>query len=235
MNLNTYKTLTGLDVSTTNQGFVTANIARTQSMLEVLLGFTLDSEKVGENKYTELGQSNEFCVCPNFNIDNLQPADAVTGAYRLYSYNTDDKYLHIDPASEIYNVKLVYITNRANGEGITVKKFDSDTITVQFNNDKFTTYINNLCRSLCDSDANQVQLAVDAKWLWDGSLPSDLQYVWADMITYYSNKKRNIKSESIDTHSYTLADVKAPQNEDYNIAILKKYAGPNGSITRRVV
>jgi len=238
VNLDTYKTLTGLDVAASNEAFVTANIARTQAMLEVLLGFTLNADKVMENKYDELGQSSESCVCPNFATSGLTAADFVNGAYRLYGYNKSDKYLHIDPATNVYNVKLVWVRNGLEGAGVTLTTFEPDTVNVQFNNDGFITYINNveLIRStLCDSDYEKVQLAVDGDWLWEEDIPADLLYVWTDMITYYSDKKHNVKSESIDSHSYSLGEVKVPQAEDYNIAILKKYAGPKGSITRTII
>ena len=52
------------------------------------------------------------------------------------------------------------------------------------------------------------------------------------MATYYSDPNSNIRSESIDTHSYTKFSDIAPENESFNLAVLKKYAGPYGSVSR---
>lgn len=234
MNLNEYKTLSGLTVASGDETFVTAQINRTQYVLETMLGFTLDSTKVTENIYKELGQTQQECACPNVDTESLLPADEVIGAYRLFNYNKKDKFFHIDPASNIYNVKLVYIKQSTGGSdisGITLKTFDTDTINLHINNNGFINYIEHCISCLCECDCDCVQLAVDADWLWEKDIPNDLLYVWSDMVTFYSDKKNNIKSESIDSHSYTKGDIKAPETEPHNIAILKKYAGPKGSIT----
>jgi len=44
-----------------------------------------------------------------------------------------------------------------------------------------------------------IQLAVDATWLWSatGSMPEDLLDVWIEMIDFYSDKKRDIKTHKI--------------------------------------
>lgn len=230
MNLNEYKTLSGITVSSGDESYVTAQIDRTQYMLETMLGFTLDSTKVTENIYDELGQTQQECACSSVDTESLLPADEVNGAYRLYNYNKQDKYFHIDPASDIYSIKLVYIKEGSGVSGVTLKTLDIDTIRLHLNNYGFINYIEHCKSCFCDCDCDCVQLAVDADWLWENNLPKDLMYLWADMITYYSDKKLNIKSESIDSHSYTKGDTKAPETEPRNIAILKKYAGPRGSI-----
>ncbi len=231
MNLNEYKTLSGLTIASSDEAFVTAQINRTQYMLETMLGFTLDSTKVTENIYEELGQTTQECACPDVDTESLLPADEVNGAYRLYNYNKKDKYFHIDPASNVYSIKLVYIKKDSDVSGVTLKTLDIDTIRLHLNNYGFINYIEHCKSCLCDCDCDCVQLAVDADWLWESDIPKDLLYVWTDMVTYYSDKKYNIKSESIDSHSYTRGDVKAPETESRNLAILKKYAGPVGSVT----
>ncbi len=231
MNLNEYKTLSGITVASGDDSYVTAQIARTQYMLETMLGFTLDSTKVTENIYDELGQTQQECVCSGVDTESLLPADEVNGAYRLYTYKKQDKYFHIDPASNIYSIKLVYIKEGSDVSGVTLKTLDIDTIRLHLNNYGFINYIEHCKTCLCDCDCDCVQLAVDADWLWENNLPKDLMYLWTDMITYYSDRKFNIKSESIDSHSYTRGDIKAPETEPRNIAILKKYAGPSGSVT----
>lgn len=231
MNLSEYQTLTGITVSSANTAKVTATIARTQSMLETLLGFTLTSADVNENLYNELGKTQQECFCPSVNLENLQDPDEVIGAYRLFRYNDLDKYFHVDPFSRVHAVKLVFIKEGTGDNGVTLKTFDWDDIRIQYGREGFAKYIEHCIDCLCKCNcADCVQLAVDADWLWSGDLPTDLQYLWAEMITWYSDSKNNIKSESIDTHSYTKFDNKPPELEPHNLAVLKRYAGPYGSV-----
>lgn len=233
MTLSEYQTLAGVTVSSSNTTKVTATIARTQAILETLLGFTLDPDEVTTNLYNERGKTDENCFCPSVDLSGLDDPDTVVGAYRLYRYNDLDKYFHIDPASRINAVKLVYIKQGTGNNGITFKTFDWDEIRVSYGRDGFTKYIEHCEDCLCSCDCDEcVQLAVDAEWLWDDELPLDLQYLWADMITWYSDSKnKGIKSETIDTHSYTRFDNKPPETEPQNLAVLKKYAGPYGSVS----
>jgi len=233
MNLAEYQTLTGTTVPSAQNAKVTATIARTQSIRETLLGFTLTTANVTTNNYDELGKSSEDCFCPSVDLENLEAPDAVVGAYRLYRYNELDKYFHIDPFSRVHAVKLVFIKEGTGNNGITIKTFDTDEIRVQYGREGFAKYIEHCINCLCTCDCQDcVQLAVDADWLWPTTLPTDLQYVWADMITWYSDpSNRSIKSESIDTHSYTRADNRPPETDPHNLAVIKRYAGPYGAAT----
>lgn len=232
MDLSTYQTLTGITVSSDNIATVTAQIARTRAMLETMLGFTLDSSQVNTNLYNELGKAANECACPDVESENLQDPDAVVTAYRLYRYNSLDKYFHTDPFTKLNKVKLVFIKPGATPNGVTLKTFDPEEIRSQFGRENFAKYIEHCIDCLCSCDCSDcVQLAVDADWLWTGTLPVDLQYVWTDMITWYANCKKDIRSESIDTHSYTKFDRSAPELEPQNLAVIKKYAGPYGSVT----
>lgn len=232
MDLSTYQTLTGITVPAGNVALVTAQIARTQAMLETMLGFTLDSSLVNSNLYSELGKTQLECACPSIDTDNLNDPDAVVTAYRLYHFNSLDQYFHVDPFTKLNKVKLVFIRPGATPNGITLKTFDNDQIRSEFGRDGWSKYIEHCLNCLCDCNCDDcVQLAVDADWLWTGDLPLDLQYVWTDMITYYSNPKaETLKSESIDTHSYTFKDNVQPETKPHNLAVLKKYAGPYGSV-----
>lgn len=234
MNLSEYQSLSGITVSSSNTALVTAQIARTQAMLETMLGFTLDSSKVNTNLYNELGKTVNECACPSVDTENLQDPDTVTTAYRLYRYNTLDKYFHVDPFKRLNKVKLVFIKQGAGDNGITLKTFDLDEVRVQYGRESWSKYIEHCLDCLCSCDCDDcVQLAVDAEWVWSDSteLPLDLKYVWVDMITWYANCKKDIRSESIDTHSYTKFDRSAPELEPQNLAVIKKYAGPYGSVT----
>lgn len=231
MTLEQYQTLMGVTVPTAQQAKVTATIARTQSMLETLLGFTLNPAEVTTNLYTELGKTIRECACPSVDSENLNDPDAVVGAYRLYRIHENDKFIHIDPATTVHAVKLVYIKQGTGDNGITIKTYDWNDIRVQYKGD-ITRFIEDCDTSICACSCSDcVQLAVDADWVWQDSadIPDDLNYLWGEMIEYYSNSKRNIKSESIDSHTYTRFDDKPPQATEENLAILRKYAGPYGS------
>lgn len=235
MTLAEYQALTGITVTAANTAKVTAQIARTQALLETLLGFTLDPDEVETNLYNELGKSSQDCFCPSVDLEDLQPPDAVVGAYRLFRYNDLDKYFHVDPFSTLHKVKLVFIKGGTGANGVTIKTFDTDEIRVNYGRDGLAKYIEHCHDCLCTCECNDcVQLAVDADWLWTPAteIPTDLQYVWADMITWYSDpKNKGIRSESIDTHSYTRFDNTAPEMEPSNLAIIKRYAGPYGSVS----
>lgn len=234
MNLEQYQTLTGVTVATADQSKVTATITRTQKMLETLLGFSLDLSEDKTNLYNELGKTQQMCFCPSVDLENLQDPDAVVGAYRLYKYNELDKYFHVDPFSRLNKVKLVFIKEGTGANGVTLKTFDFDEVRVNYGRDGLAKYIEHCINCLCKCNCQDcVQLAVDAEWLWTSydTLPDDLNYLWADMVTFYSDdKKTEIRSESIDTHSYTRFDKTPPEQEPLNVAILKRYAGPYGSV-----
>jgi len=231
MTLGEYQTLTGTTVASGDVARVTATIARTQAILETLLGFTLDPTTATTNLYNELGKTTQECACPSVDSE-LQNPDAVVGAYRLYRFNENDQYFHIDPFSKINAVKLVFIRDGDTPNGITLKTYDWADLRINYGRNGFAKYIEHCTDCLCSCSCTDcVQLAVDAEWLWTDELPTDLQYLWADMVTWYSNpKNKGIKSESIDTHSYTRFDNTPPENEPSNLAVLKRYAGPYGSV-----
>lgn len=234
MDLKTYERLTGIECGS-NDKFMQAQLRRSQSMLETMLGFTLSPDLANTNIYNELGKTSRDCFCPSSvqNDDDLEPADEVIGAYRLFDYNPDDVFHAIDPFKVIHKAKLVYVRTGGGTDGITIRTFDNDQIRSHFGVGNFAKYIEHCknCFCSCQCDTNCVQLAVDADWLWgeNDQIPDDLLYVLADMVTYYSDQKRDIKSESITTHSYTKFDKIAPETEPSNMAVIKKYAGAHGS------
>lgn len=230
MDFSKYQTLSGITVPAADVTRVTASIARTQAILETMLGFTLDPKKVETNLYNELGKTTLECSCPSVNTDDLQDPDDVIGSYRLFRYNPLDKFFHVDPFTQINSVKMVYLRQGEEPNGITMKTYDSSEIRIQGTRNEFSRFIQP--SKVCEcSDVGNIQIAIDANWMFDECIPSDLKYVWVDMITYYSDLKREIKSESIDTHSYTKDNVKAPEEKSINLNIIKRYAGPYGSVT----
>jgi hypothetical protein len=236
MDLSKYQTLSGITVSSSDQVRVSAIINRTRSILETMLGFTLDPSKVSTNFYNELGKTQIECPCPSVDIDNLLAADDIVDSYRLFPYNKLDKYFHVDPFITLNTMKLVILRDGDEPNGITVKTFESDEIRIESAYNSVSKYIRETVGCFCNTDCgDNVQIAIDASWLFEECLPDDLRYLWVDMIGYYSDCKSNIKSESINTHSYTKFDNVKPEEEKQNLAIIRKYAGPFGSVTRRVV
>ena len=224
-----YTELTGIAV--TDEALITAQINRTRSMLETMLGYPLCSPKNQQNLYNELGKTQLECACPNVDTDNLNDPDEVESSYRLFRYDSRDKYFHVDPFTTVYKVKLVYVKPGDGDNGITLKTFDDDEIRVNIGREGLSKYIEHCQDCFCSCDCTScIQLAVDADWVT--TMPKDLLYVWADMVTYYADCKRNIKSESVTTHSYTKFDRTIPEMEPQNLAVIKRYAGPYGSVTK---
>lgn len=235
MNLDKYKKLTGIVVPDSESAVVEAQIRRAKRKLESMLGFTLDRDKTNTNIYNELGKSKKDCFCLNVDTteDLLEP-DEVQGSYRLFRYNQNDTYFFVDPFKTVYNVKLVRVRGGdENGDGVTIKTFSNDKIRSQVGRDGISKYIQQCKDCICDCgcEGNCVQLAVDADWIFQDCIPDDLAYIWADMVTYYSDCKKDIKSESISGHSYTKRDIISPEESRVNISIIQRYAGPYGSVS----
>jgi len=231
MDIAEYQSLTGITVATNNITRVTAQIARTQKILESMLGFTLDETLVDVNEYAEIGKTQSECPCiTSVDIDDLDPADAVVFAYRMFTYNNNDKWMAIDPCTAINKVKLVI-------DGVTVMtlaEFEDYRYELKGGIIKYLERIKTWCSEYyCDEN---IQLAVDANWVWpdETDIPDELKYVWAEMVTFYSDPKYNIKSETLGPHSYSKFDNSKPEFQSQNIPIIKKYSGPDGSINKTI-
>lgn len=232
MNLAKYQELTGVTVPASRTAIVTASLRRTRSILETMLGFTLDTGKAQQNLYNEVGKTSRECSCPSVDTEDLEDPDEVEGSYRLFSYNENDTYFHIDPFVTLYKVKLVFNRQGEGDDGVTIKTFDDNEIRVDTGRDGLQKYIQHCQDCLCVCGCHDcVQLAVDAEWYNETCVPLDLQYVWADMVTWYTDSRKDIKSQSIDTHSYTKFDRVTPETEPHNLLVIKKYSGPYGSVT----
>lgn len=223
-----YTALTGIPVTAANTAMITAQINRSRLLLEALLGYSLDDPDA--NQYIELGKTKSEMPCPDdVDMDDLDPADDVVYAYRLYSYHKDDTYLAIDPCTAVHAVKLVK-------DGVTYKTLDPDDYRLQWKNGLVKFLAQDNCWCWCEAGCleccENVQLAVDADWLGKTppGYPEDILGLWADMVTYYSNPKNGIKSETLGPHSYTRFDNTSPQDMDSGSVMLKKYVGPNGSL-----
>lgn len=246
MNLEKYTELTGITVSSSQEAKVTATIRRTKSLLETMLGFSLSPK----NLYTEKGKVQFEGYLPmKDELDNLLPPDDEEGVYKLFPYNELDKYFHIDPFNDIYKVKLVMPIN--DGEFVTI--VDLDNVVASYGRDRIGKYIERhwewftwqwyiswMYSYESSSDAG-LMLAVDADWL--KCYPDDLLYMWADMISYYSDQNYSvagsIRSESVDGHSWSRGNAGggnqgdvSPENTAQGIALINRYAGPYGQARR---
>jgi hypothetical protein len=226
MTIAQYQTLTGITVPASQVAYVEAQIRRTQRILEEMLGYTLDETLVDENQYTETGKTSSECPCPQ-SVGTLLAPDAVVYAYRLFPYNAKDTFLSIDPATVIHKVKLVK-------DSVTYRTLDADEYRGQVNRGliKYLEQIECWCSCNCDCDG--MQLAVDADWVWadEDDIPEALLDVWADMVTTYSDPKDGIKSETLGSHSYTRFDQEKPEYQSHNLSVIKRFAGPLGSVKR---
>lgn len=236
MTTTKYTQLTGLTVASSREAVVEAQIKRTRAILESLLGYPLEKSKVFTNYYEELGKSASDYSIPDDDDDLLAPDDVI-GSYRLFDYHAGDMYLPVDPYTTLNAVKLVYIRQGETPNGITIRTFETDEIQLQVGAGGISKYIAR-CKSVwpsCECNCDDcVQLAVDAEWVFEECIPNELMYIWADMVTDYSDQKRNIRSQTLGPHSYTKFDKESAELLPHNRDILMKYAGPRGTLYRTI-
>lgn len=245
MTIAEYQELTGITVSTADTPRVTAAIRKAEVKLGTLLGYPLSKQQT----WTELGkvQYNGLVPFPSLpvseeTLDNLSAPDEQSGNIQLFNFDELDKHIRINPAKEIYRAKIVLPVNR--DEFITI--YDLENATPYLNGtglvvavSRYTTwYTWTWWNSLLWADRQNLMIAVDADFVdvCDANKYPDLAYLLADMVTYYSDPNYsvmgNIRSESIDSHSYSRAstgstpDSAAPEGQSSSKMIIEKYAGP---------
>ena len=243
MTIAEYQNLTGTTVSDADTTRMKAIIRRSETRLETLLGYSLSKQKT----WTELGkvQYDGYTSFPSLPLGgdpNLIEADPVNGDIQLFSFDTLDTHLRINPAKEVYRAKLVLPVSE--DEFVTV--YELNNITPYLNAAGLVTAITRYStwftwdwwNSLMWTDRRNLMLAVDADFvnICDANKYPDLAYLLADMITYYADPTYsvmgNIRSETIDSHSYTRAatgttpDNSAPEGQMASKRIIEKYAGP---------
>ncbi len=169
MDIEKYQSLTGITLDDDDTAIVTAQIRRTRTILETMLGYSLVKTKASENQYEEKGKATVDCIfrgiIGDINEADLADPDEVIGSYRLFSYNHEDAYFEVDPFVKLHKVKLVFIKSGDEPNGITHKTFDDGRVRVHKTNG-ISKYIEKCkeCFCICDCD-DCVQLAVDADWL----------------------------------------------------------------------
>lgn len=240
MNLDKYKSLTGNDVAPEQEAKFNASIRRTRAKLEAMLGFSLRPK----NLYTEKGKVQFEGYLPMLNnLEALLPPDEEQGVYKLFPYYEADRYFHVDPFTNVYNVKLVMPIN--DGEFITVT--DLDNVVAKYGRDGIAKYIERhyewftwqwyqtwRYRYTSASEAG-LMIAVEADWI--NCYPDDLMYLWTDMVDHQVNPNSGLASESVDGHSWsrTKEEQIAPEQKSGSQTLLARYAGPFGSVARNPV
>jgi hypothetical protein len=236
VDLDEYIEISGLAVKDPQRAFVTANIKKAQFMIESALGFTLDADKAAQNLYTETGQApDDNWICGGSDADLLPAESEPDEKYRIFTqaepldtYYKVTALTRIDPATSISKIKLVHGT-------VNVHTFTTSELALVTGANGYGRLVDlavifpNPYRC-----GHRLQVAVSADWLGvdDDQLPDDLLSVWADVITWLSDKTRNIKSENRGTRSYTKAETKSPLEDPINKSILDSYAGPRGTAGR---
>lgn len=244
MTIAEYQNLTGVTVADADTARMKAAIRRSETRLETLLGYSLTKQKT----WTELGKVQNvgypliLSLPLVYDTARLLPADIAEGDLQLFSFNTLDTHLRINPAKQIYRAKLVLPVSE--DEFITVQ--DLSNVTPYYNSaglvvgiTRYKTWFGwDWWNSLALNDRRNLMLAVEADFVnvCDANKNPDLAYLLADMVSYYSDPHYsvmgNIRSESIDSHSYTRAatgtspDSMAPEGQPSSKKIIEKYAGP---------
>ncbi len=245
MTIAEYQDLTGITVSTADEARVKAAIRKAEVKLGGLLGYSLSKQPT----WTELGkvQYNGLTPFPSLpvseeTLNNLIDPDEQTGDIQLFNFDELDKHIRINPAKEVYRAKIVLPVNR--DEFVTI--YDLDNATPYLNTASLVVAISRYSNwytwtwwhSLLWADRQNLMIAVDANYVnvCDANKYPDLAYLLADMVTYYSDPNYsimgNIRSESIDSHSYSRAstgktpDEAAPEGQLSSKRLIEKYAGP---------
>lgn len=217
-----FSDLTGIKLTNANKARFLGAMVRANSILEDLLGFSLDPDERETNQ-----------------LDTGTPP---TFANRIFPLRRYDQYHHIDPSSAVYAVYL--LRNNAVDQTFNTDEWSARytrgiykylTINRFLNLPAFyNTYFLDTFFQVINSQYDNFALLVDAQWLFDpaNGLPDDLMGVWCEMVTYYADNKRQIKSETLGTHSYSKFQQETPEEIEANRRILQKYAGPRGTINR---
>lgn len=229
MNKELYETLTGAQIPPARAARMNAVINRVNGIAEGLLGFN----PAGPSTFTEHGKSNGLPI----DLENLLPADEVDsgeGNFVGIPYRYKDIYFQIPPALAVHSVKLgVPISS---DEFVAVKtlpefylKADGSKITAV--EKPLGVYWADVVQTYFVEPDMNVQLFIDGTWLVCNDLPLDLQYALVDMVDYYSagnvSVAGNVKSESINGHSYTRSDAQAPERTPETRSIFTKYSIKN--------
>lgn len=249
MDLAQYEELTGKTVAEADKGRVNATIRRANALLESALGYSLSPSK---NLYKEeLGKVQFQGAYPYYPINQstLLPPDEQDGNYRLFNYNEKDIYIKTDPFRNVYHVKLVQAQNDDefvtiwDMQGFTAKTARKFGMFLEKQESWFSwNWYGWLVGQL--GRGNGLMVAVDADWMTCRNMPTDLAYLWSDMVDYYSNEdfsvSGSLKSESVNGHSWSRSNAGggkgvdlSPEQSAAGQQTISQYAGPNGTLAFR--
>ena len=245
MTIQEYENLTGITVADSEKNRVKAVIRRSEARLGSLLGYSLSKPKY----WTELGKVGYDGLIPLPSLpvsdkvkDSLRPSDTPIGKIQIFNLDELDTHIRINPAREVYRAKVVMPVSE--DEFITVYELNNGTpylntaglvVAITRYSEWYTWAWWN---SLLWGDKASLMLAVEADYVdvCDASKYEDLSYLLTDMVSYYADPSYslmgNIRSESIDSHSYSRAstgttpDSSAPEGQPAAKRIIEKYAGP---------
>ena len=245
MTIQELQNLTGVVVPDSDITRIKAVIRRSETKLESLLGYSLTKQ----NKWTELGKVRASGATPfpslpvsDEVLSSLKDPDEETGSYQLFNFDELNTHIRINPAREVYRAKIVLPVNR--NEFITIVDLQNGTpylnaagLVVAISR-YANWYTSPWYSGLSSFHKANLMLAVDADYVnvCDANRYPDLAYLLADMVTYYGDSNYSvmgvIRSESIDSHSYSrastgkTADEAAPEGQSTARLTIAKYAGP---------
>lgn len=246
MDQSTFTDLTGVQLTSSQVSRFGSVAKLCGRKLEEMLGWPLDPSN-WDNQYLEIGKTrSEWWSYPDVDTSDLADPDTVTGRTRLYNWRPTDPYLFIDPAITLHKVKLVK-------NGVTYRTFDAQDYSLRTINGetpfgKYVEFSDSLYRwmdawyyepSIFDlvvathaPEGDYLQVAIDANWAFPKendclTLPLPLQEAWADFIAYKLDLKRDVKSESVLSHSYSKNVT--PDPAVVHADVIRKYVGPRGT------
>lgn len=255
MTIEQYESLTGQQVAEEDKAFVGSRIARACAELESALGYSL---KPNTNIYSEQGKAEfsyltlpDTLPVPEKVIAKLQPADTPVGEVKVFPLELKDKFALVQPFDNLYSAKVVLVTSEY--DFITLVELRS--AIPQYTNRSWGKWIEiDVPHWVADTNAlfnftsrfaighpkqARFALAIDADFTDVVSKPA-IQYLLADMVEYQLDPNNsvvmsNIKSESVDGHSWSKADnAKAPLDNDQHKGTVSLFAGPYGLKRNRV-
>lgn len=245
MTIAEYEALTGKTIAQSDVNRVKAMIRKSEAKLGSKLGYSLSKQK----EWTEKGKmqfsgSVPFPSLPVSDnvLNSLLPADDATGAIQLFNLDELDLHIRINPAKEVYRAKIVlpitedeFITIYDLNDALPYLNSAGLVVAITRHTSWFTWGWWNI---LNYTQRSNLMLAVDAEYMnmCDAEQFPELAYLLTDMVDYYSDENYsvmgNIRSESIDSHSYSrastgnTADSAAPEGQASAKQIIEKYAGP---------
>lgn len=92
MDITTYETLTGKQVSTTQEDYYEAIIAKTKSMLENILGYSLDAQSQASTRLFQFNKNDKYTSIDPF--ETITSVKLVNDDEDEYTFTTDDYRIH---------------------------------------------------------------------------------------------------------------------------------------------